>query len=670
MRKQLKLLLLVATVVALFAMAMIVGSAATYEAGNATEFAEKYAIAEAGDTIKLTADISVADAIVIDKAITIDGTKTKEGDKVTETYTITYTGAAVTQAMSTVKSPDKRGVIATYGSTVFRVFADFTVQNVTLVYPHDNTTGGLFTLIKDVAFRAENVTANFNTFLFTASDANGVDDEANIDTVGGAKIDFVDCNLTFTGDGTAMIQYSHRCNPAYLKFTGCTINAHTANRVFKVEETTLTIHNCKIYAEAGAIHHCDTKATTVIITGSETVIRADYVTAANVAAQYLITFGEEGQTYDMDIQCTSYIAYVKKSAAGSGINVYSGTYKSSGTTYLFRVTGTAATETTDAVLPILNVKNATLISTNGARLFYSNIAISTTVENCEVVFTGVENPFETNVTATYQDTTFIVTARPVVYENQGTEEEPNMVPTDTPVALFSNASKFAGCVILAPGGTKLNSELAITPYAQTVKYQGDSYKIWYDLEGDLDTKTTTSIYVDVADPATSGIRFNTAVGLWDLVDNFAGDFGFDDTNIFEELDGYKVNFYTVVAPLDYVISAGAVFTTEALDGLDVEGAKYVKIQANNTLAFNEEDEVITYSGALINLKSYTRVYAAIAMVEVVEVESGEVQAVAYGNFATTANAHSAQEVAVAVQDDEWTVAQKAIVDAYASGVKA
>ena len=665
MRKQLKLLLLVATVVALFAMAMIVGSAATVEVGSATELTAALTNATAGDTIKLTADIEVADAIVIDKAITFDGGN----------FTIKYTGDAVAQATATQKkNPDMRGVIATYGSTVFRVFANATVKNAVLDFPHGITTGGLFTIVSDVVFAAENITATFNSYLFTLSDANGVDDVDKIDTVGDAVITFTGCTLTFTGSGdnNSFLRYSHRANPKSITFDDCVLTANTADVAFKVEETVLTFNNCEIYAEAGAVHHCDSAAITVKITGADTVIRAAYVTGAGPSKAYSITFGEEGKTYDMDIQCTSYIVNLKKAFAGNELNVYSGTYKCSGANYMFRVIGAEATEEAAAIIPTVNIANATLISTAGARLFYCNVANAITVENCDVEFTGVEHPLAEGFTVTYKDTTFVVNAFPVVYENQGTEEEPNMVPTDTPVALFSDASKFAGCVILAPGGTKLNSELAVTPYAQNVKYKKNTYKLWYDITGTLDTKTTTSIYVDTANAATSGIRFNTEIGIWDFVDNFAGDFGFDDSNIFEELDGYKVNFYTVVAPLDYVVKAGGFteFTTAKLDELDVEGTKYVKIKANNTLAYDADNEAIKYSGALIDLKSYTRVYAAIAMVEVVEVESGEAVAVAYGNFETTANAHSAQEVAVAVQGDEWSTAQKEIVDAYASGVKA
>ena len=79
MRKQLKVLLLVATVAVLFVMAMIVGSAAVeiYDGEDYVDakdtLAEAIAAAEEGNTIKLTESVTVDATLVIDKSLNIDG---------------------------------------------------------------------------------------------------------------------------------------------------------------------------------------------------------------------------------------------------------------------------------------------------------------------------------------------------------------------------------------------------------------------------------------------------------------------------------------------------------------------------------------------------------------------------------------------------------------------
>ena len=67
MRKQLKVLLLVAMVAVLFVMAMIVGSATETEVADGAALVQAVANAEEGDTIKLTANVTLDAALVIDK---------------------------------------------------------------------------------------------------------------------------------------------------------------------------------------------------------------------------------------------------------------------------------------------------------------------------------------------------------------------------------------------------------------------------------------------------------------------------------------------------------------------------------------------------------------------------------------------------------------------------
>ena len=96
MRKQLKLLLLVATVVALFAMAMIVGSAAFEVDGTEyATFAEAYDAVDADGTIKLTSDVTLDAKFTLTKGFTIDGANPAGGKfKITSTYSDALTFGA------------------------------------------------------------------------------------------------------------------------------------------------------------------------------------------------------------------------------------------------------------------------------------------------------------------------------------------------------------------------------------------------------------------------------------------------------------------------------------------------------------------------------------------------------------------------------------------------
>ena len=101
-----------------------------------------------------------------------------------------------------------------------------------------------------------------------------------------------------------------------------------------------------------------------------------------------------------------------------------------------------------------------------------------------------------------------------------------------------------------------------------------------------------------------------------------------------------LSFGTIIAPLDYVIKAGA-FTVNALSALSVSGTKYEKIPAVNSIRDTDGDGIPeSYSAALINLKTknYTRAFAAISYVEIGS-------QIYYGAFTTTENARSIQDVA-------------------------
>ena len=113
----------------------------------------------------------------------------------------------------------------------------------------------------------------------------------------------------------------------------------------------------------------------------------------------------------------------------------------------------------------------------------------------------------------------------------------------------------------------------------------------------------------------------------------------------------------------------------ALDKLGKDVA-YVDIPAVDTVVDQNYDGMPeSFSGALISLKSYTRSYAGVAYVKVIVGET--IVDIFYGAYNSADNARSAQQVASAMIADGNSVyytvysdAQKAVVDAYASGNKA
>ncbi|MBR7112164.1 MAG: hypothetical protein IKC75_04495 [Clostridia bacterium] len=215
----------------------------------------------------------------------------------------------------------------------------------------------------------------------------------------------------------------------------------------------------------------------------------------------------------------------------------------------------------------------------------------------------------------------------------------------------------ADVLVLAAEGTTVKEGVVVDAFALNVNYAGESFKLWVANDGAFTNDTEfkgASIYVDTANEETSGLRFETVISK-DALSAYAG---------------ATFKYYTLIAPMDYVAAAQGKFTVEALSALNVEGDKCVKIQAVNSLDL-EDENVIKFSGTLIGLKSFTRQYAAVAMVEVCD-ESGAVIDTVYGEFNSADNARSAKQVADAMIADEaseyWTAytnEQKAIVDKYA-----
>ena len=238
-----------------------------------------------------------------------------------------------------------------------------------------------------------------------------------------------------------------------------------------------------------------------------------------------------------------------------------------------------------------------------------------------------------------------------------------LIVTGTDEVIFDISATITKVVVVA--NTKnMTSDVTLSGYVQ-VKYAGETlYNAWVQLpaSAELSTELEGGAAVQVTKPSTAGIRFKSTVSS-----EFAA-------YLLANYAGAKFTFGTLIAPADYVAAAGG-FTIEKLDALGLEIA-YVDIVANETLTGVENGIPKSFSGALVNLRSYTRAYAAVSYVKV---ETADETVMIYGAFDSTANARSAQEVAVAAKADAngpyqdmhptiiWSTEQKAIVNMYANG---
>ncbi|MBR7111324.1 MAG: leucine-rich repeat domain-containing protein [Clostridia bacterium] len=221
--------------------------------------------------------------------------------------------------------------------------------------------------------------------------------------------------------------------------------------------------------------------------------------------------------------------------------------------------------------------------------------------------------------------------------------------------------EFGGTVlVLAPVGTAINDDIVLSTFAQDIYYNGEAYKFWVLNEGAFENlgEEGASLYVDTANAETSGLQFKSVI----------------EKSVIEALEkqyqGAEFRYYTLITPMDYLVEAKGVFTKEALDEIDVTGVKYIAIQAKNSLVKAND---IEFSGTLIDLVSYSRIYSSVAMIEVVQ--DNEVVATVYGDFNSAVNARSAKQVADAIIADvtseywlNWSDAQIAIVNQYAGSV--
>ena len=128
-----------------------------------------------------------------------------------------------------------------------------------------------------------------------------------------------------------------------------------------------------------------------------------------------------------------------------------------------------------------------------------------------------------------------------------------------------------------------------------------------NLGTDMKTKDAASVRLSNAYEA-SGLRFKTS---------FDADF-LANLKAYAEANSLTFEFGTIIAPNNYVETAGE-FTIEALDKLDLgDKAAYVKVAANYDNPFTEKNGVKTYAGSLANIKTTNldRDFAGIGYVQV------------------------------------------------------
>lgn len=182
-----------------------------------------------------------------------------------------------------------------------------------------------------------------------------------------------------------------------------------------------------------------------------------------------------------------------------------------------------------------------------------------------------------------------------------------------------------------------------TVYSQKETYADEEYYLWLVLPAsnqDCKMEMTEGAQVRM-NTGSTGIRFVSAISA-------------DKVAVARALAGANgtVSYGTVIAPIDYVMQAGA-FTMEALDActaLDGVRAKYADIPAVEGLYVDSAGNV-EIRAALINIqqKNYDRGFAAVAYVRV-ETESGDVTYL-YGTFDTAANVRTIRQISLAALAD-------------------
>ena len=310
----------------------------------------------------------------------------------------------------------------------------------------------------------------------------------------------------------------------------------------------------------------------------------------------------------------------------------------------------------------LNISDATITAYVGNVFNFAEDAAGTlTVEDCYITVCGTEQSIVNDAAGT---STITLTKSSFAVENV---QETTVETVTTKIALFVGTIEFNDVAVLAKEGTLVQGTSVLDAYAYGISYSGNvEYKLWVADAGDFENSAAADekLYVATGDIEQSGLKFSTEISKA-VIDGLIAE---------KTSKGIKdIRFYTLVAPMDYLVEARGVFTKEALDAArGNDKTNYVAIEAVNSLeGFNAGTNATTadtvkFSGSLVSLNSYTRVYAAVSMI-VFEYNDNTTDTF-YGDFCSADNARTAQQVAGIVKDLPDYQTATAIVNKYLSGV--
>ena len=594
MRKQIKVLLLVAIVAVLFVMAMIVGSAAVeiYDGEDYVDakdtLAEAIAAAEEGNTIKLTESVTVDATLVIDKSLNIDG-----GD-----FTITSSAADYVFTFSTDGDINLTNInvsAATAGLIGFTMNGTWVLDDV------DANVGGVVL----IAIGASKTNTFEGAFSLTASDCAWISTAASGNMLSYSKYAINE------GEAPAAEEY-----PVTVSLTNVTITAATTGYIFKLEGCAGTFDSCTVTATSALAFYTDTWGSSFVVKSESAPYESSYSVKGFSYMRGIpgaLTIGRVDEWDDVEITATDYIICARKIEVA--YNIYCGTFTCTGTNAKGMFHGGIA----DLAVTI---NNAIIIS-NGMPVVGAYAATSATWNfvDCEFEFAGTDSGFMStentaDVTVNYEYCVFTITAAPA------------------DVALFGANNNLGTVIVLAPVGAKLTADKTLDAYVQSVSYGGASYKLASNIEGAFaNASVGASLREDL-----SGLMFATEISKAEI-DAIVAEYAVSLADL---------RFYTLIAPMDYVAKANGIFTKDMLDyALESVATKYVAIRANYSLLgitdgnWDQDATAVSYSGVLTNVKSNTRGYAAVAMIEF---EVGGDTVTLYGNFSSVDNARSVAQL--------------------------
>ncbi len=481
-------------------------------------------------------------------------------------------------------------------------------------------------------------------------------------SISGGTFTKVSSTASDTYSDGAIVYFSGTDITPTLTITGGTFTSHSFVRIYTTctstdaDGNTLYNEGVKVYVRGGEFID---NATSKVHTDRKYLFQIAY------AGKHLIEM-----TGEVTVKATNYtyIFNCNSQAAYATFNIHGGTYE-----------GGRAWIATNREYTTISVKNATFKDVTGAMngvtgstgsVIYCDVDVASSIEIENTSFT-LKTPdlvlFKWDGQADFSITNSRVVAPQLLYATAARSfdvENCLFIITENDHTVFDNANTtLKNTVVLAPKGTAVFGKYLLTAHAADVSYAGVTYKSFVTMEASGENAPVlqkgAQLYVSTEATETSGIRFNTTISAETIVAIKAN----------EKYAGATYKYYTLIAPADYVAAAGA-FTKEALAGLGY-AVPYVAIPAVNTLV-DSATEGVSFSGALVNLKSNTRAYAAVAYIEIVNANNEVIDTI-YGAYCSFDNARTAEQIAdtIIFENEEYKIlsnAEKKIVDTYADGV--